>query len=196
MKKTGNPQINTKVYWNHIYTSEAKTQDYWADTHRFSQALKHVKDGDKFIDMGCGVGVLGRRVKEKRKGCEVWGVDISDLIIEANIKDDPDIWYFQGEVGYCDFLPDNYFDVIFAGEIIEHMNEPAEAFQEARRILKKNGKLIVTTPIDNHVDSPEHVWYFNQDDVEDLFMSNGFKKVKFEKLGDMEHLVVFFAVGQ
>lgn len=196
MQRTDNIQINTKVYWNHIYTTPAKSQDYWADTRRFPKALEYVKDGDVFLDMGCGVGVLGREVKKRRKGCEIWGVDISDRVLEANKKDDPDIEYRQGYAGYCDFLPNNYFDVVFSGELIEHMDNPLELFKEAYRILKKGGKLIITTPIGKRVDSPEHMWYFDKNDIKNFFESAGFKKPKFVKLPDMEHLIVFFAVGE
>jgi len=29
MKSTNNAQINTRVYWNYIYNTPAKAQEYW-----------------------------------------------------------------------------------------------------------------------------------------------------------------------
>ena len=39
-----------------------------------------------------------------------------------------------------------YFDAIFAGEIIEHMTDDMFFLAECKRILKKNGILLLTTP--------------------------------------------------
>ena len=195
MQQTGNPQVNTKIYWNYIYTTPAKAKDYWSKTHRFPLAVSYVKDGDKFIDLGCGVGIPGRTVKKERKGCEIWGVDISDEVIENNKKDDPDIHYFQGYIGNLGFLPINHFDVVFCGETIEHLDTPSDLFEEAFSILKPGGKLIITTPLKDHINSPEHMWIYTKEDVEKLYRDAGFSKVEFKDLSDTEHLVIIFAVG-
>ena len=195
MKRTGEPQRNTRIYWNYIYNTIGKDDEYWRKTSRFWFALEFVKDKDKFLDIGCGVGVLCDLVKKERKGCEIWGTDISDDAIKNNKKEKKGINFLHGYAGYQDKLPDNYFDVVFAGEIIEHMDDPSLLFKEAHRILKKKGKLIITTPIEDHVTSQEHVWYFDKDDMEKLYFDAGFKKIKFVKMPDMEHLLVFFVVG-
>lgn len=46
------------------------------------------------------------------------------------------------------FLPfkEGSFDTIVAGEVIEHLTDPSFLLKEARRVLKSDGKLIVTTP--------------------------------------------------
>lgn len=195
MKPTGNPQINSRVYWNYIYNTPAKEEAYWSSNGRFPAVVHEVKDGDKFIDFGCGVGIPGKTILETRKDCEVWGTDISDDVIENNKKRDPDIKYFQGYVGYQDFLPNDYFDVVFAGEIIEHLDEPIKLFEEAYRVLKKGGKLIISTPREEAVSSPEHVWEFTEQDVEKLYFDSQFKSVLFKQLENTEHLVIIFSIG-
>lgn len=195
MIRTDNPQLNTKIYWNYIYTTPAKEADYWANTRRFPEAIKYVKNGDKFLDIGCGVGIPGRMVGKMKKGCEVWGVDISDKIIKSNQKNDKDSKYLQGYVGQLKGVPENYFDVVFSGETLEHLDEPRDLLRDAYRVLKKGGKFIMTTPHGESVDSPEHTWYFERDDVEDLHFTAGFKKVKFVELDDMEHMIIIFSVG-
>lgn len=195
MKATGNPQINTKVYWNYIYTTPAKAVDYWATTRRFPLVVSLVKDGDKFIDLGCGVGVPGRSIKKEKNNCEIWGVDISDEVIKNNRKDDSDIKYYQGYIGNLKFLPKDYFDVVFCGETIEHLDNPELLFSDAYRILKKGGKLIITTPVENHIDSSEHLWEFTKKDIEDFYKNAGFAEPEFKNLEDLEYMVTFFAVG-
>lgn len=195
MKPTNNLQVNSRVYWNHIYTTPAKEVEYWTDTARFPTALTYVKDGDSFLDLGCGVGVLCRMVAKQRKDCKIWGVDISDEVIEKNRSELPDVRWKQGYIGSLEFLPETYFDVVFCGETIEHLDDPAVLFADAYRALKPGGKLIITTPIEDHIDSPEHVWEFEKADIEKLYKDAGFGSVEFVDLPDTEYLVVFFAVG-
>ena len=85
--------------------------------------------------------------------------------------------------------------MVFCGETIEHLEDPKWLFKDAYRVLKDKGRLIVTTPETDRIQSPEHIWEFNHDDVENLFMNSGFKKVEFEYLPRLEHLVVIYAVG-
>jgi ubiquinone/menaquinone biosynthesis C-methylase UbiE len=141
------------------------------------------------------VSIPGRLIRKEKQGCEIWGTDISNEIIEKNKKDKDGTKYFQGTIGYQDFLPSDYFDVVFSGEVIEHMDDPNLLFKEAYRILKKGGKLLITTPLVTSVDSPEHVWYFTKDDVKKLYLDNGFKNVTFKDLPDMEYLMVIFSIG-
>lgn len=196
MKRTNNDQLNTKVYWNYIYTTPAREVEYWTKTTRFPKALEYVKDGDKVMDLGCGVGVLLREIKKQRKGCELWGIDISSEVVAKNSKEDPDIHYEQGEIGNLYRLPPEYFDFVFSGETIEHLDKPGELFADAFRILKPGGTLVITTPQDDHIDSPEHVWYFEKQDITNLFTQAGFSSPEFIDLPDMEHMIVFFAVGK
>lgn len=195
MKSTNNPNINTRTYWNFMYMNPEKEREYWAMSNRFHAAFEEIHDGDRFLDMGCGVGVPCLMVMRDRKDCEAWGVDISDKIIEKNTANYPHIIWHQGYAGYCDFLPPVYFDVMFAGEIIEHLDDPQVLFDEGYRVLKKSGKLIVTTPREDRIKSPEHVWEYVEDDVEKFYMDAGFSRVEFKKLDDTEHMMVIFAIG-
>ncbi len=213
MKKTGNLNINTKRYWNSIYGDEVARATYDAQgtdeghlntshgvvssvkTTRFTTALAEVKDGDTVLDMGCGVGTFTKLVKKTYPKCEVWGTDISDQAIEDNKKENPEIVYKHTYIGFQDKLPRNYFDVIFCGETIEHLDEPKEAFREALELLKPGGKFVITTPKEEHIRSEEHVWFYTQEDVENLYLSTGFDRVEFRYLDDLEHMLIIFGVG-
>lgn len=52
---------------------------------------------------------------------------------------------------YCDAqnmkpFPSNYFDFIYAGQLIEHLFYPEKFLRESYRVLKKNGIMIMETP--------------------------------------------------
>ncbi|OGD86006.1 hypothetical protein A2696_00305 [Candidatus Curtissbacteria bacterium RIFCSPHIGHO2_01_FULL_41_13] len=44
------------------------------------------------------------------------------------------------------YFPANSFDTIIAGETIEHLENPSAFLREAKKILKDNGKLLLSTP--------------------------------------------------
>lgn len=207
MKATGNENINTKEYWDSVYGTPEKRKGYAAQgtasscanegkqTYRFERTLQEVKNGEKFLDIGCGVGLMTNLVKKTYPDCEVYGVDISSQAIEDNKKENPAIHYGQGEVGRL-YYDNNFFDVIFSGETVEHLDDPSDLFNEAYRFLKSGGKLIITTPLMDNIQSPEHTWFFTQEDIEGLFIKAGFKDIRFIYLPNQEHLMVIYAIGK
>lgn len=195
MIQTGNSQLNVGTYWDGIYSQPDKRDEYWDRSWRFFKAVEFVKEGDKFLDIGCGVGTMCKLVQEKVPNTEIWGTDISKKTMEENSRLFPGIKFIGNQVGNLKDIPAKYFDVVFAGEILEHLDDPEQLFRDAAGSLKSGGKFIVTTPLKDSVRSPEHMWYFEKEDVEDYFLNNGFKEVHFEKLPDMESLYVIFAWG-
>lgn len=205
MQKNNPININTSTYWNSVYGNEEKREGYAATgtdratdgfqkTNRFTKALEYIKPKDRFLDIGCGVGVMTKLAKDTYPDCEVWGVDISDRAMKDNKAERPDINYQAHEIGNKLNLPK--FDVIFCGETIEHLDDPKILFHEAYDLLTDKGKLIITTPREDRINSPEHTWFFQQSDVEQLFIGSGFKEVKFEYLPDREHIFIIYAIGQ
>ncbi len=80
------------------------------------------------------------------------------------------------------------FDALFAGELIEHLPDPRPGVAEFRRVLRKGGLLILTTPnrlrLANLVDgserpfSPDHLSELAFDEVKQLLASEGFQVLK------------------
>ena len=73
--------------------------------------------------------------------------------------------------------------------VIEHLTEPKKALLEAKKVLKKNGKIIVWTPLP-HADfllkalsrakmlgKFEHISYFTKTGLEKLLKEAGYSKV-------------------
>lgn len=96
----------------------------------------------KILDVGCGDGWVGRILKDKYKA-DVHGVDIAKKLLKKangiktkafNLEEKK--WPYKG----------NYFDLIIAGDIIEHIYDTENFAREAYRILKKKGIIIISTP--------------------------------------------------
>jgi len=75
----------------------------------------------------------------------------------------------------------NYADNIIAGEIIEHLTNPFGFLEECYRVLKPEGKLILTTPnatglqIITGKESPHHYFVVSKKNMNLLLEKVGFK---------------------
>jgi len=99
----------------------------------------------RVLDIGCASGYLGREVMRDRR-CGVWGID-------AN----PDSAAAARRAGYVDVvcadldalpaLPwSEPFDAVLAGNILEHLRDPAAFLRRIRRVLSEDALLIVALP--------------------------------------------------
>ncbi len=115
--------------------------------HRFRQCAvrelvtESYKRGDIIVDVGCGNCVWNT------DKLPVVGVDVAQNLVEYAVK--------QGRVSspvICDItriaLRSESADIVIAAEILEHISDHDEALAELKRILKKDGKLVLTVPYD------------------------------------------------
>jgi 2-polyprenyl-3-methyl-5-hydroxy-6-metoxy-1,4-benzoquinol methylase len=79
---------------------------------------------------------------------ELWGIDLSSEAISqlrqagfTNL-----IWGDVERLDEIDGLRDQHFDVIIAGELIEHLSNPGLFLEGCRRLCSQNTELILTTP--------------------------------------------------
>ena len=70
--------------------------------------------------------------------------------IESNVGLQMDKWDYPESIVRCDIVkmpfPDESIDVVLCTEVFEHIKDPLAALKEFNRVLKKNGRLILTAP--------------------------------------------------
>lgn len=95
-----------------------------------------------FLDIGCGDGSLALRFKD----CyEIIGVDISQRAVA--LANEAGIDARRVDVSF-EVLPfgDGYFDLVYMGDVIEHLLNPDFAISEVFRVTRSKGFLVMSTP--------------------------------------------------
>jgi 2-polyprenyl-3-methyl-5-hydroxy-6-metoxy-1,4-benzoquinol methylase len=99
----------------------------------------------RILDIGCGNGSLTNIIA--RQGYQITGMEQSESGIKLASENFPDCHFIQGSIyDRPDRELENAFDLVISTEVIEHLYYPRELVKYARKCLKPNGRLIVTTP--------------------------------------------------
>jgi ubiquinone/menaquinone biosynthesis C-methylase UbiE len=99
-------------------------------------------------------------------------------------------WNNEGLDIVCDIanipLPDNSVDAILCTEVFEHLSNPIEAIKEFSRLLKPNGKLILSAPFASLVHFAPYYFYsgFSRYFYEKHLPENGFEIERLEFNGN------------
>lgn len=111
---------------------------------RFNLVKKYIDlKNKKILDVGCGVGVYTERFSEEGK--EVYGIDIDPERIKSAQKLAPKANFLVAGAENLPFC-DNFFDIVFLHEILEHVPDDKKAVLESLRVLKPQGQIIIFAP--------------------------------------------------
>lgn len=132
---------------------------------------------EKVIDLGCGTGVMMECLSNISSN--VIGIDNS-LLALSYAKNRINIKKLIG----CDSrnipIKDNIFDLVIASDLLEHITDDEAVLSEANRVLKKDGRLIVTVPAFDflwsvHDETAHHLRRYNIDLLKEKVRKARFK---------------------
>lgn len=120
-----------------------KSQKYY-DNCRLEMQDLLPKNAKKVLDVGCGKGAMAFGLKEKYD-VEVWGVEFMeeeakiaktrlDHVVESTIENS------------IHKLPDDYFDVIYFNDVLEHLVNPNKVLEIIKTKLCQEGVVISSIP--------------------------------------------------
>jgi len=147
---------------------------------RYHLAHRLLSQDSIVLDAACGHG-YGAEIMA-RKAAHVIALDChEETIISCREKyRRNNLEFIVGNVYKMPF-PDQNFDSIVAIEMIEHIESPELFLAEAYRLLKHDGKLMISTPYGNNTLPPSkiphskfHVKEYTFNEVLDLFEISGF----------------------
>lgn len=111
--------------------------------HQNIFGLLEEKPNSNFLDLGCDDGVLTKVLSEKINTKNIYGVEIVDERIKKAERNGLIVKKFDLNNKFC--FEDNFFDVIHANQIIEHLYNSDNFISEIYRILKPGGYAVIST---------------------------------------------------
>ena len=106
--------------------------------------LAHAGAGDRVLDLGCGDGTFAAALTGA--GAEVTAVDVAAEAVRRAALRAPGARVLQVAEGAPLPFGEDAFDVVWAGETLEHVADVVGLLAELRRVLRWGGALLVTTP--------------------------------------------------
>jgi 2-polyprenyl-3-methyl-5-hydroxy-6-metoxy-1,4-benzoquinol methylase len=111
------------------------------------------------LDIGCGTGILGKYFKENQN-CKVYGVEINESAYQAAIINLDNV--LKGNVESIDLkYPDNFFDVVIMGDVVEHLISPVDTINKIMPFLKIGGTSYITVPNVRHWSVIKNLLFFD-----------------------------------
>lgn len=160
------------------------------------------------LDIGCASGFMLSEISKHKPKIKYFGVDSYSKAIKFAQKNYPNINFRTARAEKLPFK-DNFFDLIICYETIEHVEKPLTTLREMRRVLNKNGRLIVAMDSGNLLfriiwliweNTKGQVWKgahlnpFHHTELEDILKKSGLKVSK--KFFTHFHLEVVFLLSK
>lgn len=159
-------------------------------SYRVERILQEVKSDDRVLDVGCvahsadmaqsNLWLHGRLADTAES---VVGIDIDPQEVARLQEQGYDVREADAE----QFSFDISFDVVVAGELIEHLSNPGRFLECARENLASDGKLVLSTPnlwtLDRAIaaivaggmsPNPDHTCWYDRYTISTLLRKNGF----------------------
>lgn len=177
-----------KNYIDVIYDSkERPVTKYPNELIQYLIERFHIEKGSKILDNGCGRGDFLQAFY--KAGMEAYGTDrFACSYTEENAKDDsagPIInTGIDLEDGKLPFEND-FFDIVFAKSVLEHIHKPENFLRECNRVLKPGGRIIIMVPdwqscMYIYFDDFSHVQPYTKTALKDVLEIFGFEGVDSE----------------
>ena len=210
----------TKFYAEEFYTGEYKNfndsslevqlndeeffQGRWNDIYQnFIEINKKFENKAEILDVGCGWGLALQFFK--KKGYDCYGFDPAKEAVEYGCKKGLKIKH--AGLKSLDVFDGKKFDIISLFNVLEHMSDPVEVIKQIKKIIKKNGILVIDVPNefnefqlsgrDTHklndwwIAPPNHLNYFSRDSLVNLLEKFDFEVKICEASFPLEMFLLF-----
>jgi SAM-dependent methyltransferase len=150
--------------------------------NKINRIKRYVKTPCKLLDVGCGDGGFLRKLDAH--SFEAYGLEPVEEAVERAQQAGLNV--FRGNILQDTLAPESY-DVVTLWHVFEHIKDPQEALHRINAMLKPGGVLAMSMPNVNsiafrlggkywfHLDSPRHVWLYNETNINKLLSSTNFQ---------------------
>jgi 2-polyprenyl-3-methyl-5-hydroxy-6-metoxy-1,4-benzoquinol methylase len=150
-----------------------------------------IPEKSKVLDIGCSSGNFGVELI-KRKNCTVDGIELDKKDFAVAKKKLRKVYQKNVETDNLNDLDKDY-DVIYFGDVIEHLKDPIPTLERIKVLLKPKGHILFSIPNMGHVGvrldllkgefnytetgllDKTHLHFYTQDEVVRVFNEAGYK---------------------
>jgi 2-polyprenyl-6-hydroxyphenyl methylase / 3-demethylubiquinone-9 3-methyltransferase len=136
--------MSARAYYESLWEGVPAGREPPDLSRRLAFLRSHVQPGQRVLDVGCGEGRFAMALADA--GAQVVAIDVAEepLRRARARRADLDVRLVEPEGPWP--LEDASFDVVWAGETIEHVANTAAWLSEVRRVLRSGGCLLLSTP--------------------------------------------------
>lgn len=171
--------------------------------HLYGKIIFHLNEtlGKRLLDIGCGAGKLSTLAAQK--GFKVVGIDREKKAVAIAKKRANELGlrrncqFLVADFEKLKFFKSEVFDVVVCSEVVEHVPRPEKFIRKAKRLLKKGGLFILTTPNNSRYwtvadEYAQHYRRFEIDQLKRIFLNfKDFKIVHLYTIGFPGMLTMF-----
>jgi 2-polyprenyl-3-methyl-5-hydroxy-6-metoxy-1,4-benzoquinol methylase len=185
-----------------------KTGKYY--TNNRTEMANYFPDNAKTVlDVGCGQGIFAKYIKGKYNTI-TWGIEYMPDEAKEAMKVLDKVFLGPCE-DFIDEIPDNFFDVIYFNDVLEHLVDPYMVLEKIKQKLTANGRIISSIPNiryhnslrmflfgkdwkyeESGVMDHTHMRFFTKKSIRRMYEDLGFKIVKHEGINKSRSLKPYF----
>ena len=204
-----NKSATKEEYWKISNQDETMPDGFKNIIRWLDRELPPEQPLDHILEAGCDDAVFTPHLA--RRASHLRACDIAPTRIAANCKAYPDVSFFVQDLGDSIAAESKSFDALWCSEELAHLRDPAFAITEFYRVLKPNGRLLLTVPYhglfknirialfnwNTHfaTDNP-HIRFFTVKTLYQLVKQVGFRNIRVETCGRNKPLRDLFAPAQ
>jgi SAM-dependent methyltransferase len=115
-------------------------QNNWDDQILRERILAQLTPESMVLDLGAGAGIV-EQMNFHGLAKRLCGIDLDSRVVNNRMLD-------EGRVADARKIPyeDGQFEVVFADNVLEHLEAPLSVFREVARVLKPGGVFLFKTP--------------------------------------------------
>ena len=183
-------------FYEAVWSGLPDDPEPWGWARRRALLLGEVRRGERVLDLGCGAGRFVAALRDA--GAEPVGVEIAEAALERARRNVPGADLRLLEPGGALPLGHGEIDLVWCSEVLEHVPDTVVLLTEARRVLRRDGRLLVTVPdhgflrrtlialarYEAHYDPlGQHVRFYTRRSLAATLDATGFAQVRIAPLG-------------
>lgn len=170
-----------------LHTDMTRESGRRSDAHmtRYAQAARFVRQGDRVIDVACGLGYGSYQVAHNCGAASFIGLDASEYAVTyaqinfAAVSPVP-MKFVLGDAQHLREMADESADFAVSVETLEHLPEPDLLLSELHRVLTSGGRVYASVPNDwsdetGEDPNPHHFHVYDWKILKAQFQRNGFE---------------------